>query len=242
MTSSPVIRVEEIRKSFGGNAALDGVSFQVETGELVALIGPNGSGKTTMLNVLTGHLAPDDGAILLDGTRVDGRRPEAIARLGMIRMFQLTRLFRNLSVGDNLLTVGLATGLDRRAAGERAGRLLERLGLARFIDASSTALSGGQKKLLEFAMCFMTPARVVLLDEPFSAIAEGAKNTMLAFIRERHAAGNTIVVVSHDMPIVSELCPRTICMANGRVLAHGPTATVLSEDMVVEAYLGGAHG
>ena len=229
------ILISDIKKSFGGKAALKGVSFDVRSGELLAIIGPNGSGKTTLLNILTGHLAPDAGRVMLHGRRIDGRPPEAIARLGMIRMFQLTRLFQELSVMDNLLTVGLAVGLGRPKAEERGTWLLDKLGLTRFAHAGSGALSGGQKKLLEFAMCFMADSRVVLLDEPFSAIAAAAKEIMLHFIRERNGEGDTIVVVSHDMPVVASLCPRTVCMADGAVLADGPTARVLSDDEVVES-------
>ncbi len=235
-----VIQIQDIKKSFGGLAALKGVTFGVEKGELVALIGPNGSGKTTLLNILTGHLAPGSGTITLNGQRIDGKRPEVIARQGMIRMFQLTRLFQELCVLDNLLTVGLAVGLKRQEAERRANWLLEKLGLDRFAHASSSALSGGQKKLLEFAMCFITDSRIVLLDEPFSAIAEAAKEIMLDFIKERNGDGDTILVVSHDIPLVATLCPRTVCMANGSVLADGPTKTVLSNDEVVESYLGSA--
>jgi branched-chain amino acid transport system ATP-binding protein len=234
------IEITGVSRSFGGIAALRNVSLGIGTGELVALIGPNGSGKTTLLNCLTGHLAPDLGEIRLRGSRIDRLRPEAIARLGLSRMFQLTRLFRSLSVMDNLMTVAFAMGFDQAEGTRRATALLELVGLLDFAGDPATALSGGQRKLVEFAMCFMPDAGVVLLDEPFSAISAPLKSVMVAAIQDLHARGITIVVVSHDMPIVNELCPRTICMSGGEVLADGPTVDVLTNDAVIEAYLGGA--
>lgn len=235
---SAALRIEGVVKRFGALVALNDVSLGIGEGELVALIGPNGSGKTTLLNLLTGHLHPDVGTISLRGARIDARKPEQIARLGMVRMFQITRLFLQLSVMDNLLVSGLALGRSRPDAETRARFLLDRLALGTFATASASALSGGQKKLLEFAACFMGESTVVLLDEPFSAIAVAMKDTMIGFIRERHAAGDTLLVVSHDMPVVAELCPRTICMNAGTTLADGDTATVLRDARVIEAYLG----
>ena len=235
------IEARALRKAFGGNVAVDSVDFGLTEGELVALIGPNGSGKTTVLNLLSGHYEPDSGQILLDGKSTKGFKPEKIARHGIVRMFQLTRLFAQLTAYDNLLVSGQALGLSAVMADERAMHLLAELGLVKLGGHPARSLSGGQQKLLEFGMCFMTRTRVVLLDEPFAAIHPTMKEVMATFITRRKADGQAILLVSHDMPVVAELCSRTICMNAGTVLVDGPTAEVLSHPKVIEAYLGGAR-
>lgn len=236
----PCLSVERISKSFGGLKAVDEASFAIAEGELVGLIGPNGSGKTTLLNILSGHLPADSGAVTLDGQPVVGLKPEALARRGLQRMFQLTRVFRRMSVLDNLLVAGCALGLSQARAEARAAELLNELDLARVVHLDAGQLSGGQLKLLEFGCCFMVPPRIALLDEPFAAVHPTMKETMARFIRERHAAGQTFLLVSHDMPVIVELCPRTLCMNAGAVIADESTRAVLTDAVVIEAYLGGA--
>jgi branched-chain amino acid transport system ATP-binding protein len=236
----PCLSVDRVQKAFGGIKALDGASFTIETGELVGLIGPNGSGKTTMLNILSGHLAPDAGAVALEERSVAGMRPETLARLGVMRMFQLTRIFPRMSALDNLMVAGCALGLEQDEAERRAGRLLADLALSPFAHLDAGHLSGGQMKLLEFGCCFMVPPRIALLDEPFAAVHPTMKEIMAGFIRRRHAERQTFLVVSHDMPAIIELCPRTICMNAGKVIADEDTRAVLTDPAVIEAYLGEA--
>jgi branched-chain amino acid transport system ATP-binding protein len=234
-----LLSVRGVAKRFGGLKAVDAVSFELEPGELVGLIGPNGSGKTTLLNILSGHLDPDAGEILLEGAPCHGLKPEALAKRGVMRMFQLTRLFRRMNVVDNLLVAGRALGLDAAAASARALALIEELRLTAVRALDAGQLSGGQQKLLEFGACFMVPPRIALLDEPFAAVHPTMKEIMSQFIRARHAAGQTFLLVSHDMPVVVELCPRTVCMNAGQVIADADTRTVLTTRQVIEAYLGG---
>jgi branched-chain amino acid transport system ATP-binding protein len=237
-----LLRTAGLTKHFGGVAAVDDLSFAVEEGEILGLIGPNGSGKTTALNMLSGFLAPDAGRVWLGDEEVTRATPVALARRGLLRMFQMTRVFARMSAFDNLLTAGLARGLAEGAAAERAGALLDELTLTpvKYLDAGQ--LSGGQRKLLEFGMCFIAPPRIALLDEPFAAVHPVMRETMAGFIRRRNALGHTFLVVSHDMPIVVELCGRTVCMNAGRLIAAGPTREVLKESAVIEAYLGsGSH-
>jgi branched-chain amino acid transport system ATP-binding protein len=236
----PCLSVERVVKHFGGLKAVDGATFTMDEGELVGLIGPNGSGKTTLLNILSGHLNPTAGRITLDGRSIEGLRPEVLARRGVLRMFQLTRVFPRMSVLDNLLVAGCALGLSQADAEVRARQLLDDLSLARVIDLDAGHLSGGQLKLLEFGSCFMVPPRVALLDEPFAAVHPTMKEIMAGFIRRRHAAGQTFLLVSHDMPVIVELCPRSICMNAGVVIADESTRAVLTDPVVIEAYLGGA--
>jgi ABC-type branched-subunit amino acid transport system ATPase component len=234
------LEVRTLARSFGGLKAVDRVSFSVRQGELLGLIGPNGSGKTTVLNMLSGHLRPDSGEILLDGEPVQGRSPEWAARHGLLRMFQLTRVFRRMTALDNLMTAGCALGLSYIDAQRRAQKLVTDLRLQRVATLDAGELSGGQQKLLEFGCCFMVRPKVALLDEPFAAVHPTMKEIMAGFIRREHANGQTFLLVSHDMPVIVELCPRTICMNAGLVLADGDTRAVLNDTQVIEAYLGSA--
>jgi branched-chain amino acid transport system ATP-binding protein len=235
-----LLSVDGIVKFFGGLKAVDRATFDVAQGELVGLIGPNGSGKTTLLNILSGHLNPTAGRILLDGKPITGLRPEALARRGVLRMFQLTRVFPRMSVFDNLLVSGCALGLSQAEAESRADELLNDLSLTRVMELDAGHLSGGQLKLLEFGSCFMVPPRIALLDEPFAAVHPTMKEIMAGFIRRRHAAGQTFILVSHDMPVIVELCPRSVCMNAGAVIADESTRAVLTDPVVIEAYLGEA--
>jgi ABC-type branched-subunit amino acid transport system ATPase component len=237
-----LLRAEGLTKHFGGVAAVDGLSFAVEEGEILGLIGPNGSGKTTALNILSGFLVPEAGRFRLEDEDVTRLSTVALARRGLLRMFQMTRVFTRISAFDNLVTAGLARGLSEKEAAARADALIEELTLApvRYLDAGH--LSGGQRKLLEFGMCFIEPPRLALLDEPFAAVHPVMRETMAGFIRRRNAQGHTFLVVSHDMPIVVDLCHRAVCMNAGRLIAQGPTREVLKDSAVIEAYLGsGSH-
>jgi branched-chain amino acid transport system ATP-binding protein len=232
------LSIQGVSKAFGGIQAVDQVSFELDSGELIGLIGPNGSGKTTLLNLLSGLLQVDQGRILLDGQPVQNSKPEQVAQRGIARMFQLTRLFRRMSVLDNLLVAGYALGLNRQQAQPHARDILAELQLEPVLHLAAGQLSGGQQKLLEFGCCFMVAPRIALLDEPFAAIHPTMKEIMAGFIRKRHDQGQTFIVVSHDMPVVVELCPRCVCMNAGAVIADADTRGVLNDARVIEAYLG----
>lgn len=223
---------------FGGIMAVDNVSFAVEEGEILGLIGPNGSGKTTVLNMLSGFLQPDAGEVIFAGEDVTRLTTVNLARRGLLRMFQMTRVFGRVSTLDNMLVAGMAMGLTEKETNQRAQVLLEELAMThvQYLDAGQ--LSGGQRKLLEFGMCFIKPPRMALLDEPFAAVHPVMREAMANFIRRRHAKGQTFVLVSHDMPIVVELCQRSVCMNAGKVIAVGSTRSVLESTPVIEAYLG----
>lgn len=234
----PLLQVHELKKYFRGLRAVDGASLDVNQGDLLGLIGPNGSGKTTLLNMLSGHLEPDSGDVVLEGSIVTGLNPTQLAARGILRMFQTTRVFNRMTALDNLLVCGLALGLDETQAWSRAEELLTDLTLDHVMHLDAGQLSGGQRKLLEFGSCFMVPPRLALLDEPFAAVHPVMKETMAQFIRARHQAGQTFVLVSHDMPVIAELCPRAVCMNLGKILAEGATRDVLKSAAVIEAYLG----
>jgi ABC-type branched-subunit amino acid transport system ATPase component len=235
-----LLKTVDLCKHFGGVAAVDKVSLSVQPGEIMGLVGPNGSGKTTVLNMLSGFLRPASGEVWLADENVTTFTTVQLAQRGLLRMFQMTRVFTRISCLDNLLVAGMAMGLAEAESTRRAAALLEELTLShvQYLDAGS--LSGGQRKLLEFGMCFMQPPRIALLDEPFAAVHPVMRETMADFIRRRHAQGQTFVLVSHDMPIIIDLCQRAVCMNLGRVIAEGPTRAVLESAPVIEAYLGSA--
>ena len=234
------LEIDGVSLRFAGLLAVDQVSLHIDEGQMVGLIGPNGSGKTTLLNLLTGHYAPDSGSVRLDGRPIHGLRPNQVTRLGIARMFQLTRLFRRLSALDNLITAGCAVGLGYEAAQARADALIEELGLPEVRDEEGANLSGGQQKLLEFGCMFMGAPRLAVLDEQFSAIHPSMREIMVRIIKHRHARGQTFLIVSHDLPAVIDLGPRLVVMNAGSVIAEGPAEEVLNDREVIEAYLGGA--
>ena len=233
-----LLSVSKLRVQFGGLVAVDDVSFDLREGEILGLIGPNGSGKTTLLNLLSGYIAPLSGRVRMGDADITGWAPAPLALRGVLRMFQMTRVFTRMSAYDNLLTAGMARGLKEAESARRADALAEELtlGPVQFLDAGQ--LSGGQRKLLEFGMCFIEPPRIAMLDEPFAAVHPVMREVMAKFIRSRHAQGATFLLVSHDMPIIVDLCQRAVCMNAGRVIAVGDIHAVLKNHDVIEAYLG----
>lgn len=233
-----LLSVRNLKVQFGGVAAVDDVSFELRQGEIFGLIGPNGSGKTTVLNLLSGFLAPRSGRVRMDEVDVTGWSAHRLAQRGVLRMFQMTRIFSRMSAFDNLLTAGLARGVSEAESQRRAETLIDELtlGSVQLLDAGQ--LSGGQRKLLEFGMCFIEPPRISMLDEPFAAVHPVMRDVMARFIRARHAEGATFLLVSHDMPIIVDLCQRAVCMNAGKVIAAGEIHAVLKEPQVIEAYLG----
>ena len=239
MTVMACLAVDRVQKSFGGIKALDGASFSIEPGELVGLIGPNGSGKTTMLNILSGHLAPDAGEVALDERPVAGMRPEVLARLGVMRMFQLTRIFPRMSALDNLMVAGCALGLKQDEAARRAGALLVDLALSRFAHLDAGHLSGGQMKLLELSRGLMGEPKMLLLDEPTAGVAPKLARTIFEQIAElRQTLGLTFLVIEHRLEVLFDFVEDVYVMHAGRVIAHGPPAAIAADAHVREIYFG----
>ncbi len=239
-----LLELSGLKKRFGGLAAVDGVSFAIAEGEVVGLLGPNGSGKTTVLNMISGALAPSDGAITLQGQRIAGLKPHRVARMGVARTFQLVRILPSLSVLENVIAA-VSFGYRRHwgaAARDLAMAQLEAFGLAGRAGESADSLNYIDQKRLELARALASEPSLLLLDEWLAGLNPTELQLGIEIIRKVEATGTTILLVEHIMDAVHALCPRCVVMNTGRVIADGPTAKVLRDPDVVAAYLGEAHG
>ena len=240
-----LLEVEGLTKRFGGVAAVDGCSFDVQAGTITALIGPNGSGKTTAFNMITGYLKQDSGTVRFDGSTVERARPADLYRRGLSRTFQQARVFPELTAIENLVVAagfGWRDLFGRRVSKrdeERARQMLDEFRLSHLADLPAGDLSYGQRKLLEFAAVLMSSPKLVLLDEPTAGVNPVMIDAMERHIRERNAAGVTFLIVEHDMQLVMRLCDPVIVLDQGAPIAFGPPATIQTDERVLEAYLGG---
>lgn len=230
----PILSIHKAYKAFGGLMAVNGPSFGVARGSITGLIGPNGSGKTTLFNLVTGLLQPDRGKIAFDARPITGLPPYQITRLGVGRTFQITRLFGQMTVLENLRVVAHGPGEGER----RARELLEMVDLWKLRDEEAANLSYGQSKLLEFARVLMLAPRLVMLDEPFAGINPTMKLTLLRAIRELNGKGVTFFIIDHEMAVIMELCQRVLVLDYGTLIADGPPKAVQQDEQVIDAYFG----
>ena len=234
-TTETLLRVSQIRKSFGGLKALQGIDLEVNRGEIFGLIGPNGCGKSTLFDVITGFQKADSGTVEFDGLDLAGKLPHQVARLGLIRTFQLTRVFPNLTVGENLMVFA---GIRDRDAEARAIELLDFVHLLGLADLEASMLSYGQSKLLELAEVLMHRPKILLIDERMAGINPGLIEEIVDHLRALRAAGMTILLVEHNLPIVSKLCDRIAVVNAGKVLTTGTPDLVVADPRVKEVFLG----
>jgi branched-chain amino acid transport system ATP-binding protein len=251
----PLIEARDLVREFGGMRAVDGVSVTLARGEMVGLIGPNGAGKTTMFNMIAGSLRPTSGHIRIGGHDVSREGPERRVGRGLGRTFQIPRPFAEMTVLENVLTGAqhqagerhwmnfLAPGrvaAEERAAVEKARALLDFLLLSPLAMEPARVLSGGQRKLLELARVLMADPETILLDEPAAGVNPALLELIIDKVGELNAQGRTILLIEHNMEMVSRLCSRVVVMAAGKLLAEGHPAEVARDPAVINAYLGGA--
>jgi branched-chain amino acid transport system ATP-binding protein len=236
-----LLSVAGVTKRFGGIVANRGISFDVAPGELVGVIGPNGAGKSTLFEIITGFYRADEGEVRLDGARLTGLSPDVVCRRGVARTFQKLRPFQGLSVLDNVMVGALTRTKDVRHARERARELVGKVGLAEKVEAHARTLSTGQRKRLELARALATEPRVLLLDEVTGGVDQRTIPELVRLVRDLHAGGLTLLVIEHNMRVITAVAQRIVALHLGEVIADGPPDAVARDRRVVEAYLGQAY-
>jgi branched-chain amino acid transport system ATP-binding protein len=249
-----ILEINSVSKQFGGLTALDNVSFQVEEGEIRGLIGPNGAGKSTMFKNIAGFQVPTMGNIRYQGQSIEGKKPHTIAEMGIVRTFQETTLFQELSVFENALVgthirarsnvfsavLGLGR-LKQEAASEKVMEVLEFMGLVERKDQLASELPLGSQRALALSIALVSEPKVMLMDEPFAGMNGEETSHMMDLTRKVQESGITVVLVEHDMKAVMGLCNYLTVLNFGQVLAQGTPEEVRNNDKVIEAYLGGAR-
>ena len=229
-----LLAVDHVSKRFAGRVALDSVSIDVVRGSMTGVIGPNGSGKSTLFNIIAGTLRPDEGRVAVDGRDITRASAAEICRLGVARTFQISRLFSEMTVLENLVAV--ARGLDDRAAIALALELLDFLEIADIAKKWGSELSYGQRKLVEIARALMLQPKIMLLDEPFAGINPRLQNRIVEHLKTLCAGGITVFFIDHEMRIVLTECDLVYVLAQGRMIARGDPETVRNDARVLEAY------
>ncbi|GGG58401.1 ABC transporter ATP-binding protein [Salipiger pallidus] len=251
---SPLIRIENLHRHFGGFRAVDGADFEIADGTITGLVGPNGAGKSTLFNVIAGALPPTSGKVFMDGEDITGLPPHELFHKGLLRTFQIAHEFSSMSCRENLMMVpGQQAGeslwnawfgrgriaQEEAALLKKADEVLDFLTISHLKDEKAGNLSGGQKKLLELGRTMMVDAKVVFLDE----VGAGVNRTLLGTIAEtilrlNRERGYTFCVIEHDMDFIGRICDPVIVMAEGRKLAQGTLDEIKANEAVIEAYLG----
>jgi branched-chain amino acid transport system ATP-binding protein len=233
-----LLSVAGVTKRFGGVTANRDISFEVQPGELIGIIGPNGSGKSTLFEIISGFYHPDAGAVRLDGSLLTGLSPDRVCRLGVARTFQKLRPFAGLTVVDNVMVGALTRTHDVRHARARARALLERVGLGEKADAYARTLSTGQRKRLELARALATEPRVLLLDEVTGGVDQRTIPGLVQLVRDLHRDGLTLLVIEHNMRVITAVAQRIVALYLGEKIADGPPDVVTRDRRVIDAYLG----
>src|SRR5512134_1386020 len=235
------LTIQGLCKHFVGLRALDGVSFTLSRGEILGLIGPNGSGKTTLINVVTGLLPATKGQVFVNGVKITNKRPYQIAHAGLARTFQTIRLFRELTVLENVEVAAVSMGLSRREARKRALEVLEEIGIARWADMRSGVLPYGLERRVEVARALATQPSFLFLDEPAAGLNEEESEELLQVLVAIPARKNLgMLIVDHDMHLIMRLCHRLHVLNFGKTIGEGTPEEVRKIPAVLQAYLGKA--
>jgi branched-chain amino acid transport system ATP-binding protein len=252
--ATPLLRAEALHKNFGGVQAVSDISIEVPRGSIYAIIGPNGAGKSTLLNLISGVYQPDSGSLSFNGHDLSGMRAHQRVRLGLARTFQKIRLFKQLSVLDNVIAGfhvhhkipawqyvvhGAAFGRDQHECREEAARLLEFAGMSGRQEVLAGVLSYGEQRMLELARALATRPQLLLIDEPAAGLNAAEVDGLLDRIRSLRSRGTTVIVVEHNMDLVMNVADRIMVMEYGRHLFQGTPAEVQKNPAVIAAYLGG---
>ncbi len=251
----PIVVAENVTRTFGGINAVDVEYLEIPRHKITALIGPNGAGKTTLFNLLTGFDTPNSGKWQFEGQSIAGVSSYKVARMGMVRTFQLTKVMGKLTVMENMrlgaskqpgeslskaLFKGLWGGREKQITAE-AEVLLEKFKLDAKKDDYAASLSGGQRKLLEMARSLMVRPKLVMLDEPMAGVNPALTQSLLDHIKNLKAEGMTVLFVEHDMHMVRHIADWVVVMAEGKIVAEGPPGDVMKNPAVIDAYLGAHH-
>jgi len=244
-----MLRVQNLKKYFGGIKAVDGCSFEIAKGKITGLIGPNGSGKSTIFNLVSGILRPDEGEIILEGENITNKSPEKIFSSGISRLFQQSRLFRNLTVWENLL---LAVDKEdtkfwknlfglNKLTNEKKARIKEMLAVVEmenFEDKLTSDLSYGQKRLIELSRTILHPHNFSMLDEPVAGVNPRLRNKIAKILQKARDRGETILLIEHDIQLTFEVADYVIVINHGKVIAQGKPEEIKDNPQVLEVYFG----
>ncbi|MDZ5696547.1 ABC transporter ATP-binding protein [Chelativorans sp. M5D2P16] len=233
-----LLEIRGLKKQFDGLVVLDGIDIVVEDGEIQGVIGPNGAGKSTLFNIVSGIYRADSGSIRFRDREIVNRPVYRVARMGVGRTFQVARAFDEMTVLENMLVPSVVMHISRAEAVRRADELLELATLDRVRENPAIEISGGQRKLLEFVRMMMTDPDLILLDEPFNGINPALIEVLMRLVRRLNERGKTFLLISHEIPHVSELCNTVTVLAAGTNIARGTPAEIRENPAVLDAYLG----
>lgn len=240
--AAPLLEVDDLTIRFGGITAVDGASFTVKEGELLGVIGPNGAGKTTMFNAIAGVVRPTEGRILFRQERIDDRRPDQIARLGVGRTFQKVRLFPSMTVLENVVVAGSTAHRSVEGARQSALETVELIGLGEHAHRKVSEIPLADRKRTEIARALATDPKMLLLDEMMSGLNPAETDKIVALVQRLNADGLTVIVIEHVLRVITELSHRILVLDNGRLISEGAPKEVTEDPLVIEAYLGRRHG